>query len=213
MSGSPASSDNGGAWPGRHVLVAVTGGIASYKSASLVSRLVQKGADVHVAMTKAACRFVGPLTFQALSGRAVTTDIWPDPHAAASPHIDLARQAHLLIIAPATADCIARLAAGLCDDIVCLTASALPRTTPVLLAPAMNEQMWQNPVTRRNLATARDLLGYHTVGPQSGWQACRTVGEGRMAEADQIFEAAATLMDGSSVTAPSAHNPTPSSPP
>jgi phosphopantothenoylcysteine decarboxylase/phosphopantothenate--cysteine ligase len=98
-----------------------------------------------------------------------------------------------MIVAPATADISAKLAAGLCDDVVTLTACALPRDTPVLLAPAMNEQMWQNPVTQRNVDTCRQLLGYHTVGPGVGWQACRTKGAGRMSEPDEILDAAAAL--------------------
>ncbi len=180
-------------WSDRRVIVALSGGIACYKTATLVSRFVQAGAHVRIIMTDAAIRFVAPLTFESLSGTAVVTSIWDPPEHRESPHVELARWCELMIIAPATADIIAKLAAGLCDNVVTLTACALPRDTPVLLAPAMNEQMWQNPVTRRNVDTCRQLLGCHTVGPGEGWQACRTRGAGRMSEPEEILAAAATL--------------------
>lgn len=180
----------------RRILLAVTGGIACYKSASLCSRLVKAGADVRVIMTEAATRFVAPLTFQSLSGHPALTSIWQSDDRPDSQHVGFARWCELMIVAPATADHIAKLAAGLCDDIVTLTACALPRDTPVLLAPAMNEQMWQNPITQRNVNTVRDMLGYETVGPDAGWQACRTSGEGRMSEPDAIFDAAVALLGG-----------------
>ena len=180
-------------WAARRVLVALTGGIACYKTATLVSALVQAGAEVRVLMTDAATKFVAPLTFQALSGHQVLTSIWQTDDRPDAQHVGLARWAELLIIAPATADIIAKLAAGICDDVVSLTACALPRQTPVLLAPAMNAQMWENPVTQRNLATLTDVLGYHTVGPDTGWQACRTTGPGRMSAPEAIRAAAAEL--------------------
>lgn len=180
-------------WSDRRVIVALSGGIACYKTATLVSRFVQAGAHVRIIMTDAATRFVAPLTFESLSGTAVVTSIWDPTEHRESPHVELARWCELMIIAPATADIIAKLAAGLCDNVVALTASALPRDTPVLLAPAMNEQMWQNPVTQRNIDTCRQLLGCHTVGPGEGWQACRTRGAGRMSEPEEILAAAATL--------------------
>ena len=180
-------------WSDRRVLVALSGAIACYKTATLVSRLVQAGAQVRVIMTDAATRFVAPLTFESLSGTAVVTSVWGAAEHRESPHVELARWCELMIVAPATADVIAKLAAGLCDDVVTLTACALPRDTPVLLAPAMNEQMWQNPVTRRNVDTCRQLLGCHTVGPGVGWQACRTRGAGRMSEPEEILDAAAAL--------------------
>ncbi|MAE63798.1 MAG: hypothetical protein CMJ18_05955 [Phycisphaeraceae bacterium] len=196
MPGNPetgaASNDN--PWHGRKVIVAVTGGIACYKVPTIVSRLAQGGAEVRVLMTPAATRFVTPLTFQSLSGHAVLTDPWRDDvEHPESPHIGLARWCDLFIVAPATADIMARLAAGLCQDIVSLTASALPRTTPVLLAPAMNEQMWENPITQRNVETVRSVLGYNLVGPAEGWQACRMRGAGRMSEPDEILSAASGI--------------------
>jgi phosphopantothenoylcysteine decarboxylase/phosphopantothenate--cysteine ligase len=178
----------------RRILIAVTGGIAAFKTASLVSRLVKDGADVRVIMTEAATKFVGPITFQSLSGHPVLTDIWQTDDRPDAQHVGLARWCELTIIAPASANTIAKLAAGICDDIVSLTVAALPRTTPVLLAPAMNEQMWQSPVAQRNMQTVRELLGHHTVGPDSGWQACRTTGAGRMSEPDAIADAAVKLL-------------------
>ncbi len=181
----------------RRVLLGVSGGIACYKSAALTSKLAQAGASVRVAMTEAATRFVTPLTFQSLSGNTVITSVWQADDRPDSQHIGLARWADLMIIAPATADLIARLAAGLCDDVVTLTACALPRDpkmTPVLLAPAMNADMWAHPVTQRNLATVKQVLRYATVGPEEGWQACRTTGSGRMSEPESILAAAAAML-------------------
>jgi phosphopantothenoylcysteine decarboxylase/phosphopantothenate--cysteine ligase len=178
---------------GRPILVAVTGGIAAYKSAYLVSRLVQAGHDVHVLMTEAATRFVTPLTFETLSGRPVHTSLWQQVASHHSAHIALARSAQLLIVAPASANTIAKLAHGVCDNLVTTVACALPRdpvATPVVFAPAMNAEMWAHPMTRRNAAALREDLGYVQVGPDAGWQACRTTGAGRMADPDAILDAA-----------------------
>ncbi|MFP4145337.1 MAG: flavoprotein [Phycisphaeraceae bacterium] len=171
------------------ILVALTGGIACYKTATLVSRLSQRGCFVRVVMTDAATKFITPLTLQALSGAPVLTSIWQHDEHPDSQHIGLARWCDLLVIAPATADIMGRIASGLSGDLVSLVAAALPRETPVLIAPAMNAQMWENPVTQRNLATLRDLLGWRTVGPETGWQACRTRGAGRMSEPETILDA------------------------
>lgn len=179
---------------GRKIVVCVTGGIAAYKTASLVSQLSQAGAIVRVVMTQAATRFITPLTLQSLSGQEVITEIWQTVDRPDSQHIGLARWAELVVIAPASTDIIAKLAAGICDDPVSLVVVALPLTTPVLLAPAMNEQMWQSPITQRNVATIQKMLKHHLVGPDSGWQACRTQGSGRMSEPATIFEAAAKLL-------------------
>jgi phosphopantothenoylcysteine decarboxylase/phosphopantothenate--cysteine ligase len=127
------------------------------------------------------------------------TSIWQSDDRPDAQHVGLARWCELFIIAPATADLIAKFAGGICDDVVSLAACAIPRIesgrtgVPVLLAPAMNADMWANPVTQRNLATVVDVLGFHTVGPETGWQACRTSGPGRMSEPDAIFAAAAQL--------------------
>ncbi len=177
---------------GSKVLLGVTGGIAAYKAATLVSRLTQAGAQVRVIMTPAATRFITPLTLQSLSGNKVLTSQWESDDSPQSQHIDLARWCDLMIVAPATADIIAKLAAGIADDVVCLTAAALPRTpapTPMLLAPSMNADMWANPLVQRNLNLLRDVMGWQTVGPNDGWQACRTSGGGRMSEPDALLQA------------------------
>ena len=172
----------------RRVIVGVTGGIACYKVAHVVSRLTQAGAQVSVAMTEAATRFVGPLTFQALSGRPVYTSIWTHVESQDPQHISLARAAHAMVIAPCTMDMLARLAHGRGDDVVSLIAAAIDRSRqPLLLAPAMNEVMWNQPATQRNLAQAR-ADGCRIIEPTAGWQACRTVGMGRMAEPETILE-------------------------
>ncbi|MDX2115008.1 MAG: flavoprotein [Planctomycetota bacterium] len=179
---------------GARIIVGVTGGIAVYKSATLVSRLAQAGADVTVLMTEAATRFVTPLTFQALSARPVYTSAWQHTEAHDPQHIALARSASAAVIAPCTMDCMARLAQGLTDDVVTLVLSAVDRSrTPVLLAPSMNEVMWAQPATQRN---ARQLAadGFTLVGPASGWQACRAVGPGRMVEPEELFSALAAAL-------------------
>lgn len=175
----------------RRVLVGVTGGIACYKTATLVSRLAQRGAQVRVVMTDAATRFVTPITFQSLCGHPVLTSIWEADDRPDAQHVGLARWCELMVIAPLTANTMAKLAAGLCDDVVSLAAAALPRRdapTPLLLAPAMNADMWDNPIAQKNLATLRELPGIEIIGPETGWQACRTSGAGRMSEPDAIAQ-------------------------
>lgn len=168
------------------ILVGVTGGIAAYKTATLVSRLVQAGAQVTVAMTEAATRFITPLTFQALSGRPVYTSQWEHIESQDPQHVSLARATTLAVVAPCTMDCMAKLATGRTDDVVTLILSAIDqRETPVLLAPSMNAVMWTQPSTQRNLATLRGD-GFRFIGPAEGWQACRTVGTGRMSEPEEI---------------------------
>ncbi len=184
--GQPASAL---ALRGVRVVVGVTGGIAAYKTCWLVSRLAQAGAEVTVLMTEAATRFVGPITFQALSGRPVYTSAWEHVESQDPQHINLARAADVAIVAPCTMDCMAKLAAGLTDDVVTLVLSAIDRAkTPVLLAPSMNEAMWNQPATQRN---ARLLVGdgFRLIGPGEGWQACRTVGAGRMSEPEELLAA------------------------
>lgn len=183
---------------GRRVLVGLSGGIAAYKTATLVSRLAQAGAQVRVIMTDAATRFITPLTLQSLSGHPVLTNIWdhaPGTDHPESQHVGLARWADVFVIAPCSADMIARLAGGFTPDLVSLTACALPSETPLLLAPAMNADMWASPIVQRNLTTLRDLLpNLHEVGPTDGWQACRTSGSGRMSEPSDLFDQVADLL-------------------
>ena len=163
----------------KKILLCVTGGIAAYKVCEVASRLVQRGADVHVAMTAEALQFVGAMTFQALTGHAVATSLWDAQDAGGPvPHIALAQNADLVIVAPATANVIAKLAHGVADDLVpTLLLAAEPKR--ILMAPAMNEQMWNHPATQANCKTVA-AYGVELVGPGSGWQACRTVGAGRM---------------------------------
>jgi phosphopantothenoylcysteine decarboxylase/phosphopantothenate--cysteine ligase len=176
---------------GRRIIVGVTGGIAAYKTAGVVSHLAQAGAEVTVLMTPAATQFITPLTFQALSGRPVYTSPWQHIEAADPQHISLATKADACVVAPCSMDCIARLATGRADDVVTLVLSAVDRTTtPVLLAPSMNAAMLAQPATQRNLATLV-ADGFRMIGPGEGWQACRTVGAGRMSEPDEILAAIA----------------------
>ncbi|MGE4197871.1 MAG: flavoprotein, partial [Phycisphaerales bacterium] len=155
----------------KRILIGVTGGIAAYKTATLVSRLAQAGAQVTVAMTEAATHFVTALTFQALSGRPVYTSAWDHIESSDPQHISLAKAMHLAIVAPCTMDCMAKLAAGMTDDVVTLILSAVDRSaTPVLLAPSMNSVMWAQPSTQRNVARLKED-GFTIVGPADGWQA------------------------------------------
>lgn len=171
---------------GRTIVLGLGGGIAVYKLASVASTLAQAGAEVHVAMTPAATRFVQPLTFEALAGRPVQADIWDQVDRSDPQHIRLARAADAMLVAPCTMDLLARLVHGFADDPVCLIASAIDRgRAPVLLAPSMNEAMWQQPATRRNLAQA-EADGFRVLAPGSGWQACRSVGPGRLPEPDDL---------------------------
>lgn len=175
----------------RTVVLGVGGGIAAYKACE-VARLVVKGRGrVRVAMTPAATRFVGPLTFQAISGAPVVVDLLDEATERSYGHLQLAREADLFLVAPATADLIARLRAGMGDDAV--TTTALAVTCPVLLAPAMNTRMWQNPAVQENLAALR-ARGWHVVGPGAGVLADGDVGEGRLAEPGEIATAASRLL-------------------
>lgn len=179
---------------GRHIVVGLSGGIACYKTAEIVSALAQAGAAVSVVMTEAATRFITPLTLQALSGRPVYTNQWQHVESQDPQHIGLAKRAELMIIAPATMDLMSKLATGRTDDMVSLIVSAIDRSMcPVLLAPAMNAVMWQQPANQRNLRTLRDD-GFMFVGPDEGWQACRAVGAGRMSEPAAILERAIELL-------------------
>ena len=170
---------------GKRIVLGVTGGIAAYKAAELVRLLIKEGASVHVVMSEAATHFVTPVTFQALSGKLVFTDQW-DPRVANNmAHIDLSREADVLLVAPASADFLAKLAGGLADDL--LTTLVLARDCPLLVAPAMNRQMWENPATRRNIAVLRGD-GVGVIGPACGDQACGETGPGRMLEPEQIVD-------------------------
>ena len=176
---------------GYEVLLAVCGGIAAYKVCEVASRLVQRGAGVTVAMTRAARKFVGPVTFQALSGRRVLTSLWHPEESARVEHITSTGLADLVLIAPATANVMAKLACGIADDLV--TTMVISADSPIILAPSMNDRMWGHPAVQRNVKILQDS-GVKLVGPGTGWMACRTVGVGRMAEPAEIIEAVVAML-------------------
>lgn len=173
---------------GHRLLLCVCGGIAAYKAAELVRRLHDAGAEVRVAMTEDATRFVGIPTFQALSGQPVRTSLWDEGAEAAMGHIELARWASAVIVAPATANTLAKLAHGFADDLV--STLCLATEAPVAVAPAMNRVMWAHPATQANIAALRSR-GVLVLGPAAGAQACGETGEGRMLEPDDIVRALA----------------------
>jgi phosphopantothenoylcysteine decarboxylase/phosphopantothenate--cysteine ligase len=167
----------------RKILLGVTGGIAAYKSPDLVRRLIEQGAEVQVVMSRGAQQFVTALTFQAVSGKPVRADLWDESSEAAMGHIELARWADEIVIAPATADFIAKLTHGFAEDL--LTTLCLATGAPITIAPAMNRQMWANPATQANVRVLKER-GVRVLGPASGEQACGEVGVGRMLEPTEI---------------------------
>jgi phosphopantothenoylcysteine decarboxylase len=176
---------------GRELLIGVTGGIAAYKTAALVSQLVQAGAGVSVVMTRSATRLVAPKTFEALTGRPVRTRVFgPGAH----PHIELAANAELLCVAPATANILAKAACGIADDL--LSTVLLAFDGPVLMAPAMNTLMWQKPAVQRNVAQL-GADGVTLIEPEEGYLSCGMTGPGRMAEPEKIFRTIAERLEAS----------------
>src|SRR3990167_6648282 len=169
---------------GKRILLGLTGGIAAYKAGELARLFVRSGADVQVVMTRAACGFVTPATMQALSGNPVYTDMWDGRIPNNMGHIELSRDRDLIVVAPASADFMAKLANGLADDL--LSALCLARRSPLAVAPAMNVEMWNHPATQRNAAQLR-ADGVAILGPASGDQACGETGMGRMLEAAEIY--------------------------
>ena len=163
----------------KHLVLGITGGIAAYKAAELTRLLVKNDITVQVVMTDAACHFITPVTMQALSGRNVHTKMWDESTLNGMPHIELSREADAIIVAPASADFLAKLVNGNADDL--LSTLCLARDCPLLVAPAMNKQMWESPATQRNVT---QLLkdGVMIMGPDSGEQACGEIGVGRMLE-------------------------------
>lgn len=172
---------------GKKIVLGLSGGIACYKAAELLRELIGAGASVQVVMTDAATRFITPVTMQALSGRPVFDSQWDSRIANNMPHIDLTRDIDAIIIAPCSADFLSKLAHGACDDLLSTLCVARPATLPLLIAPAMNVEMWQNPATRRNTAT---LIadGIQLLGPEAGQQACGETGMGRMLEPEQLLQ-------------------------
>ena len=168
---------------GKRILLGITGGIAAYKSAELLRELQRGGADIQVVMTESACQFVTPVTMQALSGKLVYTGMWDNRVPNGMPHIELSRDRALIVVAPATADFMAKLVHGSADDL--LSTLCLARECPLMVAPAMNRQMWENPATQRNVSQLRkdDIV---VLGPDAGDQACGEVGMGRMLEPTDV---------------------------
>ncbi len=173
---------------GKRVLLGVSGSIAAYKSADLCSRLSKLGAEVHVVMTSSAMHFVGEATMRALTRRSVMTDLFDEPHSDRIAHIDLAQSSDIVVVAPATANLIAKMAVGIADDILTTCLLAVPKSTPLLVAPAMNSLMLEHPATQHNLATLRDR-GVEILATGYGVLACQDVGYGKMAEPDEIVTA------------------------
>jgi len=185
----PAPAD--GAFSGRTIILGVTGSVAAFKAADLAGRLVKAGAVVETILTPAGARFVGPATFRALTGRPVVTDMWEEPRAGRVGHVSLARAADAVLIAPATADIIAKFAHGLADDM--LTTTVLATTAPVVVAPAMNHAMWANRAVRDNVAALR-RRGFVVVEPGTGTLACGETGRGRLADAAAILAALGSIL-------------------
>lgn len=169
----------------KKLVLGITGGVAAYKAAELVRLLVKANVDVQVVMTEAACQFITPVTMQALSGKPVFIDMWDSSMNNGMPHIELSREADAILIAPTSADFIAKLVHGRADDL--LSTLCLARNCPLLVAPAMNKQMWENPATQRNI-TQLSADGITILGPDSGEQACGEIGLGRMLEAEDLLD-------------------------
>ena len=176
---------------GKHVVLGVTGGIAAYKACELASRLRKAGAETKVIMTKNACEFVRPLTFETLTNQSVVTDTFDRPETRDVAHVSLAKWADLFVIAPATANILAKMACGIADDM--LSTTVLATRAPVLLAPAMNTGMWENAATKANVETLKQR-GARFVGPEGGFLACGDTGPGRMSEPEAIFAAVESIL-------------------
>lgn len=186
MSRQIKSSDStaAGDLKGYELILAVCGGIAAYKLCQVASAMVQRGCGVTVAMTEAATRFVGPTTFQSLTGRQVFSTLWDAQNYYDPQHLKLSSRADLLLVAPATANIIGKAACGIADELV--STMIMAADCPVVFAPAMNQRMWRNPVVERNVCSLKDL-NYLFIEPTSGWLACGEVGPGRLADVDTII--------------------------
>ena len=171
----------------KKILVGVTGGIAAYKTCSLVNMFLKEGADVKVLMTYGATKFVTPLTFQSLTNHPVYLDMWQTYNKEEVEHISLAKWADILVISPATANIIGKIAHGIADDLLTTVTMALPKETPVLVIPAMNTNMWENPITQKNVETLLEYKKYKFIDPRKGVLACRDEGFGKIADNKDIF--------------------------
>jgi len=177
---------------GPHILLGVTGGIAAYKAVDLASKLTAAGAKLQTVMTENACRFVGPKSFEAVTCGPVFTTLWTEPQEYHSKHVAFVEWADLVVVAPATANILGKLAHGICDDLLSTTLCACWEK-PILLAPAMNNHMWENPIVQSNVKALKQA-GFHFVGPMKGRLACGTEAVGRMAEPQQILETIEKLL-------------------
>jgi phosphopantothenoylcysteine decarboxylase/phosphopantothenate--cysteine ligase len=178
---------------GRKILLGISGGIAAYKAADLASKLTGAGAVVRTIMTENACKLITPATLEAVTGQPVYTSLWSGPEDFKINHIQLVDWADCIVIAPATADILGKMANGICDDLLSTTLCTC-WDKKVLLAPAMNSQMWANPIVQKNMAILTEQLKYKTVGPDAGRLACGTTGIGRMAEVAAIITAIMDLL-------------------
>lgn len=176
---------------GRRICLGVTGCIAAYKAAELASTMVQSGAEVSVVMTKSATKLVGPMTFEALTGKPVLVEMWSRRREVAMEHIAVADWAEAVLVAPATANILGKTASGIADDL--LSTLLVTVDVPVLFAPAMNTRMWKNPIVQANMTRLRQA-GYHFVDPEEGFLACGTIGIGRLADGKRILAALAELL-------------------
>ena len=170
-----------------NILLGVSGGIAAYKAVELASKLTAIGAKVNTVMTKHACRLIGPKSFEAVTNSAVFTSLWERGEKYKIGHVNLADWADIVVVAPATANIIGKIANGICDDLLSTTLCAAS-AKPILLAPAMNDDMWNNPAVQRNVETVKET-GFQLIGPEKGRLACGTEGIGRMSEPQDILEA------------------------
>ncbi|MHC4552480.1 MAG: flavoprotein [Planctomycetota bacterium] len=178
---------------GAKILLGITGGIAAYKAADLASKLTGAGATVRTIMTENACKLITPVTLQAVTGQPVYTSMWTESEDFKIGHIQMSDWADVVVIAPASANVIGKLASGICDDLLTTTLCAC-WDKKVLLAPAMNSKMWANPIVQQNLSILTDQLKFKTIGPAAGRLACGTTGIGRMAEPADILEAVTGLL-------------------
>lgn len=174
-----------------NILLGVTGGIAAYKAVDLAGKLTAVGAHVQTIMTQNACRLVGPKSFETITAAPVYTSLWSDPQGCSMAHIALADWADVVVVAPASADIVGKMANGICDDLLSTTLCTC-WSCRILFAPAMNTRMWENPAVQRNVAALRDM-GVQMIGPAAGRLACGTEGMGRMAEPQDIVAAIETL--------------------
>ncbi len=179
---------------GRHVLLGITGGIAAYRACDLSRDFIKRGATVRAVMTKNATRFITPLTLEVLTGHAVHCDVFDSETAREVLHIELAKWADIVLIAPATANIIGKIACGIADDLLSTIVMAVPQKTPVAIAPAMNVEMWNNPIVQKNVAFLESLGTYHIIQPIEGLLACGDVGKGKIADNELIVQNVAQLL-------------------